>query len=198
MFAVNLKDGGWTPYYYKGNKPLIRYTDYDTGTIIITTSETQLLREIRILNSIHGYGFLRDEIIEEGVYRWDKLEPIEKISLIQAPVPAPPVNYVKSAAYVKETKGLFNSYVAKVGKTDFVALTRDILTEFTKEEVLDIISLTEGELVGFLSALETGIPQGLETLNRLIAGEQLPAINNFLAKGDAIDLTTAGGNATDD
>jgi hypothetical protein len=155
MFAVKYPEG-WYPYFYKGNKPLVRYLDQDTGIMIVITDEAYITKEITVLNTLYGYNFVESRIIKEGIYSWENTEPLKEVSLIKTPIVVQSAPAVVGAWQGGRTKGIFDTFVQKVGKQVLIDLTTRLLTEFTADELLKLAEFGEYDMVQVLERVQTG------------------------------------------
>jgi len=157
MFAVK-ENNVWIPYFYKGNKPLIRFIDKDTGITVIITSESFIKDEINAMNNLLGYNFEEVRIIHEGLYAWNQIEPLEKFSLVAAPITAYNTNVnnrnVTKAANIIYSKNVFNDFLQVIGKDTLYSTAMSMLTLFDRDEVIEMIELSDLDLVNFMTLVK--------------------------------------------
>jgi predicted glutamine amidotransferase len=157
IFAVKYAEG-WYPYFYKGNKPLSRFVDKETGTTIIITDESYIANELLALRALYGYTFEEEKILKEGIYSFETLLPLQEVSLIKA---APPVttvvtqrNYQPYGHNSTKCKGMFDTFVERIGKEVLVTITQVLLTKFTPAEVLALTEHNEEEMVKIMELIK--------------------------------------------
>ncbi len=168
MFAIKYTTG-WKPYFYKGNKPLNRYIDKERGITIVTTASTDVEKELDALCLLNDYYFEEEKIPHDGIYEWNRKDPISKGSLINsAPVATTtyyPNNRRNAGRYgtvvdnskVNASKDAFNNYVEKLGREGLMAVTSTLINSFTREDLMDIVDFDQDSLINLLQDLEKGL-----------------------------------------